>query len=264
MTGFKQSGMIGAGILLIAATGLIAMADDIRLPGSDTSVIELPMVAISPAPAAEPLPEPVEPATSIHFAPTCFSQCESCEPSRYARFKARCRAKFWGYPEYFCEPPLGSTLMGHTQAQIANGQAARMALYQYDFVFASDQLNARGKAQLAKIARWLPSNAFPVFVEPTPGRPGLDAARRQVVWHEISSQHFSIPFERVVVGRPNVRGLDADDALSIDRNRSGLTYSRGAAVSGGGASTSSSTTTGSSNATSSSNTMSGATGSTGQ
>lgn len=255
MSGFKQCGTVGGGILLAATAGLIAMAEDASLQGPDPAAVEQPLFIAPPPPA--PAAATAESGTFSQNTPMYCPQCQPCQPGHFARFKERCRAKYWGYPEKFCEPPLGTMLMGHNMTQVANGQAARMALYQYDFVPGSDQLNARGKAQLAKIAQWLPTNAFPVFVEPTPARPKLDEARRQVVWHEIASQHFSIPSERVLVGRPNVRGLDASDALAIDRNRTGLTTSRGSASSSGGTSTSSSDTSGTTGST-------GSTGSTGQ
>lgn len=244
MAGFLQNGTMGGGILLAATAGLMAVADEPRFRGPDPTATEQPLIVTPPAPIPERMLAPAESATSSSGAPMFCPQYEACQPSRYARFKERCRAKYWGYPEKFYEPPLGTMLMGHNMAQVANGQAARMALYQYDFLPASDQLNARGKTQLAKIAQWLPANAFPVFVEPTPANPELDEARRQTVWRELSS-HCSIPSERVSVGRPHVRGLGAGDALLLDRNRLGLTSARGVSASGGGASTNSISTSGS-------------------
>ena len=120
--------------------------------------------------------------------------------------------------------------------QIANGVAARMVLYQYDFLPASDQLNVHGKAQVAKIARWLTTYDFPVLVEPTLANVELDELRRQSVWRQFSLNQVAVPSERIVMGVPNVRGIDAIDALSIDRNRMGLTFSRGGTSGGGGTS----------------------------
>jgi hypothetical protein len=91
------------------------------------------------------------------------------------------------------------------------------------------------------MAMWLTTNDFPVFVEPTPGDSELDERRRQTVWLEMSEKYLSIPSERVRIGCPNVRGLDAHDALLIDRNRLDLTANRGASGGGGGATTTSTT-----------------------
>ncbi|MBC8117925.1 MAG: hypothetical protein H7062_26335 [Candidatus Saccharimonas sp.] len=241
MAGIKQSWTIGGSILVAAASGLIAVAEDSPFPRPNAAVSEQPVLVPSPAPVSESMAVPRDSARSYPYAQT---YCQPCQTSRFGRFKQRCQAKYWGYPEEFCEPPLGSMLLGYQMTQVANGQAARMALYQYDFLPASDQLNARGKAQLAKIAIWLPTNAFPVFVEPTPASPDLDERRRLAVWHELSTNHFSIPSGGVIVGRPNVRGLDAGDALLLDRNRLGLTASRGISSGGGGASVTSTSTGG--------------------
>jgi hypothetical protein len=125
--------------------------------------------------------------------------------------------------------------MGHELTQIAKGHAARMVLYQFDFTPASDELTIRGKAELARMARCMSTNCFPVVIESTPTNPELDELRRQAVWRELSANQVAIPFERVVVGRPYVRGLGAVDAMLVDRNRLNLTFSRGT-IAGGGSS----------------------------
>lgn len=232
MAGIMRSGAIGGSMLLVAASNLIVAADDTSFPEP------VETQAVQPLSAPGPISEPMAPASG-QFQRSCYSR--ACSPQhqprqqgRYDRFKQRCQAKYWGYPEEFCEPPLGTTLMGYQITQIANGQAARMALYQYDFLPASEQLNSRGQVQLARMAMWLTTNDFPIFVEPTSRDPELDELRRQAVWLELSGKYLSIPSERVQIGCPNVRGLDADDALRIDRNRLDLTANRGASGGGGG------------------------------
>lgn len=120
-----------------------------------------------------------------------------------------------GYPEEFEEPPLGASLYAHDKTQIANGEAARMVLYRYDFEEGRDQLNRRGMDQLAKIAALLPGNFFPVVIEPTASQPELDESRRQAVLHELNLGRFPVPAERVTVGRPIAAGLSGQEAMIV-------------------------------------------------
>jgi hypothetical protein len=245
MTGIMRSVAIGGSMLLVAASNSMVLADDNLFPAPTGTNVEQPLsapVLSAPVPISEPIS-----SASGRIQPSCYGR--TCSPKRqprqqgcYGRFKQRCQAKYWGYPEEFCDPPLGTMLMGYQMTQIANGQAARMALYQYDFLPESDQLNSRGRVQLARMAEWMTTNDFPVFVEPTSGDSELDELRRQTVWLELTGKYLSIPSERVLIGTPNVRGLDANDALLIDRSRLDLTATRGASGGGGGGSTTRSTT----------------------
>jgi hypothetical protein len=233
MNVIRQSWAIGGSLLFAAASGLVASGDDSAAPVRDAEAVEQPTLELLPEPLGDVVATPI-PVTATHCPPAFGPQY--CPPGRFARFKQRCQAKYWGYPEEFCEPPLGAMVQGFQMIQIANAQAARMGLYQYDFLPDSDQLNTRGKAQLARIGACLPMNGFPIFIDPTPSNPELDELRRQAAWRELALQHGPIPIERIVIGRPNIRGLDAPDALVIDRNRLGLTSSRGVGAGGGGAS----------------------------
>lgn len=167
------------------------------------------------------------------------------------RIKARAQERYWGYPEEFEEPPLGMSLEANLDAQRLNGDAARMVLYDYDFVPDSDQLKWRGKQRLVKIARMLPENFLPVIIEPAPGMrydtpagplyvrrnrwdlspldkeqldgrlDELDQARRATVLRELTKLPFPVPEERVIVVSPQHWRIDppipnelwADEAL---------------------------------------------------
>ena len=192
----------------------------------------LPALAQNPAP---PEPEPMGPPPAVpgvEATPPVYYETY-CPPRRvgsvgrwWQRCRARAQDRYWGYPEEFQDVPLGTMLQAHVATSVANGQAARMALHQFDFVPASDQLKPRGKAQVAKIAAWAPMNAFLVFVEPSTDSPELDEARRQTVWLELSKL-CPIASERVVVGYPASRGLEGVEAQAIDRNRLSQTSARG-------------------------------------
>src|SRR5262249_53338246 len=81
--------------------------------------------------AAEPAPAP----QSVASCPTA---------SRWQRCKDRLEDCCLGYPSQFAAVPLGFAVDQHMRAQVTNGAAARMTLYDYDFCCGSDKLNYRG------------------------------------------------------------------------------------------------------------------------
>jgi hypothetical protein len=123
---------------------------------------------------------------------------------------------FLGFPEEFHEPPLGHSVYAAYKTQVANGAAARMVLYRYDFVDGCGLLNPRGKERLAEIAALLPHTFFPVVIEGC--APGLDESRRLAVLEELGRCPFPIPPQRVVVGRPIAVGLSGTEALLVYQN----------------------------------------------
>jgi hypothetical protein len=161
--------------------------------------------------------------------------------SIWDRCRHRLQSCFLGYPEQFEAPPLGYYLYLHGQTEVANGDAARMVLYHYDFVEGSDQLKPRGKYQLCKIAALLPRIFNPIIIEETPDSPGLDESRRVAVVRELANGAFPVPPERVVIGRPIAVGLSGTEAVVLYRNllsnteSMGLRATAGAGRTGGGA-----------------------------
>ncbi len=131
--------------------------------------------------------------------------------SRWWWHRTQCKRQLqeWalGFPEEFNEWPLGSSLYAHGRTLVANGSAARMVFYHYDFVDGSAQLNVRGRDKLAKISQLLPATFFPVVIERTPATPGLDVQRRATVLAALSDSRFPIPPERLVIGPPIAHGL---------------------------------------------------------
>jgi hypothetical protein len=141
--------------------------------------------------------------------------------------KSRMQEKWLGYPEEFHEPPLGAFLYAHGRIQVANGEAARMVLYQYDFEEGTDRLNHRGRQQLAKIAAMMPENFNPLVIEWSPDAPALDEARRVAVLTELGRGPFPVVPERVVVGPPVAYGLQGVEAELVYQNLLQQTQSRG-------------------------------------
>jgi hypothetical protein len=111
----------------------------------------------------------------------------------------------------------------HIQTQVANGVAARMTLYDFDFERGGTRLNYRGRDRLRQIAALLPHNEFPVVLERLPFAPDLAEARRLAVLNELAEM---APPDRVVVGPPLAVPLRGVEASAIYDNllRSVETY----------------------------------------
>jgi hypothetical protein len=157
--------------------------------------------------------------------------------SRWWWHKTHCKRKLqeWalGFPEEFNEWPLGSSLYAHGRTQVANGNAARMVFYRYDFIDHTSQLNTRGRDKLAKISQLLPSTFCPVVVERTPATPGLDEERRATLLGELSGSNFPVPPERIVIGPPIAAGLTGPEAVLLYGSQLSALQQRGAIGAGG-------------------------------
>jgi hypothetical protein len=145
----------------------------------------------------------------------------------YGHTKPYLMAKSWGYPRYFCEPPLGAYVYPPLNAQVAGGLQAQLVLYRYDFysplaaadtVEASD-LNAAGQRQLMKITGLLHGLAAPPVLIETSGDLALDEARRGHVIAELSHRLGApVPMEWVVVADLPRSGLSGTEATIIYQN----------------------------------------------
>jgi hypothetical protein len=180
---------------------------------------------------------PQTPGASAWPAPGC--SCGNRHGlSRWRWHRAHCKRhleeNFLGYAEEFNEWPLGESLYAQGRTQVANGVAARMVFNHYDFVDGSTQLNVRGRDKLATVAATLPTNFFPVVVERTPKKPGLDVARREILLAEFGRGNFPVPAERVVIGPGIAYGMTGVESTIIyQRQLQGL-GSGGAGGGGGG------------------------------
>jgi len=139
----------------------------------------------------------------------------------------------WGYADLFEGVPFGARFRAHMCTQMANGTAARLVLYRYDFCNAcaadAHKLNPHGYERLNQMAAILQAcPMYPVVIEPVPGSPKLDQARRDQVAKLLEKSN--IPAS-VVVGRPEMRGLAAEEALEIHQNMLRETQAGGAGVS---------------------------------
>jgi hypothetical protein len=235
-------------VLGVTFTGSASAQDKVQLPApmpvaAESNNLKSPMS--SAGTTLLPAPQPVPP-TGAHSAseppasgpthvsalqPSGWQWCKDGMRSISARAEAgyyqhlaevqRCRERaqacFLGFPEEFVSPPLGYFVHLNGQAMVANGTAARMTLYHYDFI--DGQLSVRGKYQLAKIAAMASHSFAPIVIEETPEAPALSRQRLVAVLNELSKQAFPVAPDRVVIGRPMSIGLRGAEAVTIALNQ---------------------------------------------
>jgi hypothetical protein len=101
----------------------------------------------------------------------------------------------------------------------ANGQAAQMALFRFDFVDGQPQLNLRGHDQLVRISALLQAHDdWPLVIERTAMCPALAEARRLTVLNILAHAGCPVSPERVVIGLPVPNGLSGPEAELIYLN----------------------------------------------
>ncbi len=202
--------------LMIAGTGAPAAT------AQEAPVVSAPL----PAPTLPgAVAEGVLPAGPFDSPPTAVPPAGTCTCgnrhglSRWRWHRTQCKQyleeHFLGYAEEFNEWPLGEAAYAHARTQVANGLAARMVFYHYDFVDGTSQLNLRGCDKLAAVAATLPTTFFPVVVERTPTEPGLDQSRRLTLLAQLAQGPFPVPAERVVIGPRIANGMTGFEAERV-------------------------------------------------
>ncbi|MFM7071742.1 MAG: hypothetical protein ACKO38_08135, partial [Planctomycetota bacterium] len=158
-----------------------------RLPPPQASPTRLPSTATLPtgltaSPSSSPLggTQPGTPA-----AP----EAESSDwmSSRWHRFRSQAQHDFWGYPEYFCERPMGLPNQLAYQAMVDNARDDILVFHQFDFhdgqVESAANLNTAGSRRIDRVAELLArqDGGSTVIVEFVPDEPRLTDARREQV-----------------------------------------------------------------------------------
>lgn len=127
--------------------------------------------------------------------------------------------------------PFGASNRAIFGAQVANGHAAQMVLYQYDFLAGKAALAPAGLRKLAKLTPLLIQSPFPLIIEPARSAPGLDAARRRNVIESLAG--LPVPPERVIVAAPPVRGISGAEAQGLNARFMELMIGAGASAKAG-------------------------------
>lgn len=212
-----------------------------------------------PGPMAEGGPPPVPPVASAgpDYGPSTVPPAPapggcSCGDrrglSRWRWHRAHCKRRLQdcvlGYAEEFNEWPLGESIYAHARTQVANGQAARMVFYHYDFYDGTSQLNDRGRDKLAAVAASLPTNFFPIVIERTTAKLGpdqsreaaiLDQSRKTALLAELGRGSFPVPAERVLIGPSIAYGMTGFEAVNAIYPRQISNLASGGAIGGAGA-----------------------------
>ena len=195
--------------------------------------------AVGPGPGATyATPPEVRPTTMVvqvppgGIRPTWFREADDpvavdrkgpkhVEHKRRSAIWRRLQGRLYGYPEEFVPRPLGASVYDHGLAMTANAAAARLTLYDFDFVQGSDQLSPRGVEQLGRLVPQMFSSPFPLLIQRTPADPSLAARRRENVAFRLAQGPCPLPPDRVVVGEPIANGLRGVDAQIIAGNALG-------------------------------------------
>jgi len=149
---------------------------------------------------------------TYHTAAVNNCQCSACAAKKgsvWSRYKWRKQEQYWGYPEYFEEAGFGAISTELIRPQVLRGEAARMTIYDYDFVTGTARLNPRGIRRVQQLARTAVINGQTITVESTGTE--IDESRYQNVVAIAASAHLNPA--QVVSGQPIAAGLDGEEAL---------------------------------------------------
>ncbi len=171
-------------------------------------VVEVPPMGVGPTWR----PSPIDPVALERKSPRHVWSKARSWPWR------RLQGKLWGYPEEYEPRVLGASLYENSRIMVANGAAAKLVLYQYDFREGSPELSPRGLDQLAKFSAQLAASPYPLIVERTPDNPSLSESRRYAVLARLALGPCPLPSDRVLVGVPIPHGMSGTDAQIVAGN----------------------------------------------
>ncbi len=123
--------------------------------------------------------------------------------------------------------PLGQSIHLNFSAQVNNGIAARMMLYDFDFEDGKANLSPRGQDQLSQVVAWAQRYPYAVVIERNRYQPKLADERRLAVLKELSSRGVPLAADRIVVGMPVVPGNAGVEAWIQYGNLLNQTQSQG-------------------------------------
>lgn len=182
-------------------------------PRSAVVLPKPPVVLVAPTgPRPTWLPEPLDPvAVQKHPPHKVAKKAHSWLWRRY-------QGKFAGYPEDFAPRSLGASLYDTNRVMVANGAAAKLVLFDFDFEPGTSRLRPRGHDQLVRMTAQLAASPYPLIIERTLDNPALAEARRATVLAELAAGPLPVPADRVLVGMPKPYGMAGNDADIIYSN----------------------------------------------
>ena len=216
-----------AGLILGLGSAASSSAQDLppvfpAFPGEPPGAMASPSPVVRPMPPVMDVPPggigPVWAHSPIDPIALERHQAGRVEKKARSWHWRRVQGKFWGYPEEYEPRPLGASVYEHGKIMAANGMAARLVLFHYDFVEGTSELNPRGLDQLARFSAQLSASPFPLIVERTPDNPGLAESRRYAVLARMAIGPCPLPSDRVLVGVPAPVGMSGIDAHIIGSN----------------------------------------------
>jgi hypothetical protein len=118
------------------------------------------------------------------------------------------------------------------EVQVANGLAAQLVLYRYDFQDIDDPnpsaLNRYGLRRLEGLLPLLEACPWPLIVEPEPDHPDISETRRLHVLQLLATKLCTtVDDGRVVIAEPPPAGLAGVEAIEIDRSLMEQTRTQG-------------------------------------
>jgi hypothetical protein len=210
------AGFLGSGIVALAGEPLPG-----PIPTATEPLVRTPPVVVDapPVPGADlpaPLVHPLPPAAPPPGPDLSYGGWPYPHPH------GPHGGMHWYYDQLRARP-FGTYLRATTVAQVENGIAAQLVLYHYDFVLPDGRpgavLNAEGRLHLERLCGLITLSGCPVLIEVDERDPAVNFAQRAAVSAVLQQMLPGFPDERVVIGRPAARGLNAQDAILVQQNR---------------------------------------------
>jgi hypothetical protein len=147
--------------------------------------------------------------------------CDDCEcvTPGWRSWLSRLGWNLRGRPESYTPPEFGVSVIEARNAQIRNGYAEQMVLYQYDFIDSdlpnAEKLKAEGRRRLQRLLPAMSQFGLNMVVEES-GNALLDQRRRKEVVDAIRAMGTEIDARRVISGQ-GLRGLPHAESTELNR-----------------------------------------------
>lgn len=147
--------------------------------------------------------------------------CDECEcaTTGWRSWLSRLGWNLRGRPESYTPPEFGVSVIEARNAQIRNGYAEQMVMYQYDFIDSelphAEKLKPEGRRRLKRLLPAMSQFGLNMVVEES-GNALLDQRRRKEVVDAIRSMGTEVDARRVISGQ-GLRGLPHVESTELNR-----------------------------------------------